>query len=118
MFKLLNTFCKEEKISPCEFWKKDEKINSVHKSILCRIVSETNWKGTKNELLSRMRKVALNSTFSVRDVKLLRKLVNEQKRNGYTNFEEVLYYFPGKSLEMIEEKYNEKYSYLMNHKNI
>jgi hypothetical protein len=67
------------------------------------------WKGTKNELLKRIRRIAFKHDFSAREVKLLRKLVNEQKKHGYTNFEEVQYYFPGKTIEMIEAKYNEKY---------
>jgi UDP-2,3-diacylglucosamine pyrophosphatase LpxH len=118
MFKLLNQTCKEKGINPSEFWVEDKKIWAAHKDILCKIRLETNWKGTKNELLRRIRKVALKSSFSAREVKLLRKLVNEQKKNGYTNFEEIQYYFPGKTVEMMEEKYNEKYSYLARHKNI
>jgi len=46
--------------------------------------------------------------FSVRDVRLLRKLVHKQKKENYLDFDEIQYYFPGKSVESIKKKYYEQ----------
>ena len=63
-------------------------------------------------LLKRIRKIGNNKKFSVRDTKYLRKLINKQIKKGYTDFEEILEEFPGKTVEMLEAKYNEKFNYL------
>jgi hypothetical protein len=77
--------------------------------LLIKIREKIDWRGPKIELLRRIRRLGRSKKFTVRDVKLLRKIVNQQKREGYTDFKAALYYFPGKSVEMIERKYNEKY---------
>ena len=112
MFRILHKIWREKDVPPSKFWEGTEKAGPELKALLVAISQEICWKGTKNELLKRIRKVALKKGFSAREVKLLRKLVNEQKKNGYTDFEEVQYYFPGKTTEMLEEKYNEKYANL------
>ena len=60
-----------------------------------------------------MRKVANNPNFSARETKLLRKLINKQKKEGYLNFTQIQDDFPGKTLENLESKYNEKYLHLL-----
>jgi len=63
-------------------------------------------------LLKRIRKIGNNCDFSVRETKLLRKLVNQQLKNGHTDFEAILEQFPGKTKGMLERKYYEKMNYL------
>jgi len=70
------------------------------------------WKRSKMVLLKRIRKISNNREFSVRETKLLRKLINRQKKDGYIDFQEVLFYFPGKTIEILRNKYNEKFNYL------
>jgi len=38
----------------------------------------------------------------------LRKLVHKQKKENYLDFDEIQYYFPGKSVESIKKKYYEQ----------
>ena len=60
-----------------------------------------------DKLLERIRKIAMNQfKFSSRDTKLFRKIVKQQKKDGYIDYEEIQYYFPGKSLDVIKKKYN------------
>ena len=62
-------------------------------------------------LLARIQKIGRNRTnFTIREVKFLKKLINQQKKDGYTDFEEVADHFPGKSVETLENKYYEKSS--------
>ena len=70
------------------------------------------WKRSKMVLLKRIRKISNNREFSVRETKLLRKLINKQKKDGYIDFQEVLFYFPGKTIDILKNKYNEKFNYL------
>jgi hypothetical protein len=107
MFKILGEKCKEEELRIIDFWKNDRWLSPEHKIVLAHVKKEINWKGTKNELLKRIRRQARILGFSARDVKLITKMINQQKRNGYRDFEALVYYFPGKTAEMIQEKYKE-----------
>ena len=69
------------------------------------------WRSGPTVLLRRIRRIGRSKTFSVRETKLLRKLINGQKRQGYVDFEEIQDEFPGKTIEMLKKKYNEKYLY-------
>jgi hypothetical protein len=101
--------CQAEGLDIEDFWKDNEILRPQLYKLLLKVKEEINWGGPKVELLKRIRKLGKSTTFTVREVKLLRKLINQQKREGYTDFKAVLYYFPGKSLKMVRNKYNEKY---------
>jgi hypothetical protein len=73
--------------------------------VLHEVARKVSWRGRASKLLNRIRKITKNKKFSVRDAKLLSKLANQQKKKGSINLEEISYYFPGKSLQMIEEEY-------------
>ena len=45
----------------------------------------------------------------MRDTKYLRKLINNQRKKNYTNYEEVLHEFPGKTVELLRKEYNKKF---------
>ena len=107
VFRLLKEYCKEEDLEVTDFWKNDRWLPPEHKNILAQVKKEINWRGTKKELLKRIRKQARMTEFSAREVKLITKLVNQQKKHGFRDFKAMVYYFPGKSVEMIEEKYKE-----------
>jgi len=81
--------------------------------ILRILECQLQWRSGLHVLLRRIRRVGRNDKFSARQTKLLRKLVNAQKKQGYIDFEEVHDYFPGKTLDMLESKYNEKYEYML-----
>ena len=91
------------------FLHSNEELTGIHENIMGQLVEYTSWKGTVRRLLERIRRIGRQSDFSVRQTKLLRKLINGQIREGYTDFEAVLQYFPGKTVEMLEAKYNEKF---------
>ncbi|CAI2383208.1 unnamed protein product [Moneuplotes crassus] len=112
MFKRLIELCKECQVQVSDFWSSATILSSELWGILERIAAEISWSPSKlDQLLTRIKKIGKNpDKFSARDNKLLRKLVNQQKRNGYIDYQEVLYYFPGKSLETIKKKYGEKWS--------
>ena len=112
VFRLLNVLCKEQKIPISAFMIKNHEITDMMMGILRIIKKKLNWKRSKMVLIRRIRRIANNDKFSVRDTKYLRKLINKQIKKGYTDFEEVLYEFPGKTVEMLEKKYNEKFNYL------
>jgi hypothetical protein len=107
MFKLLREHCELDGIKISDFWKGNKGLPAYHMEVLDEIKREIDWKGTKSELLKRIRKLGRSLEFSARDVKFLKKLINQQRKKGYLNFEEVLYYFPGKSLKHIEDKFHQ-----------
>lgn len=105
MFKLLREHCETDGINISDFWKGGKGLPAYHMDVLDEIKKEIDWKGTKNELLKRVRKLGKSAGFSARDTKFLKKLINQQRKKGYLDFEEVLYYFPGKSVEQVRDQY-------------
>lgn len=105
MFKLLRKNCETGGIDISDFWKKDKGILAYHMNVLSEIKREIDWRGTRNKLLKRIRKLGRSPDFSARDIRLLKKLANQQRKKGYLDFEEMLYYFPGKSIEQVRDKY-------------
>lgn len=78
--------------------------------VLKEIAEIINWRSSRSDLQKRIRKLASQTTFSVRDKKLLKKLVNKQRKVGEINFDDILYYFPGKSVETLKKYYYQKSS--------
>ena len=116
MFKHLYQLWRHFKIDPEKFWDDEEKLTNEMVRILKQLKDEFDWSNSKYQLLARIRKVASSKTFTVRETKLLRKLVNQQTKEGEADFESVQYYFPGKSLQSLKAKYYEKFDYLKKRK--
>ena len=112
MFTYLQELCKNFNIEISLFWENTNRVKGDLYEILKLIEKKFNWRNGRLGLLRRIRKIAKNSNFSVREKKLLRKLVNQQVREGYQDFKAILHFFPGKTIEMLQRKYNEKFSYL------
>ena len=106
MFSVLNKLLKEYDIPLSDFEGNNFPLSDRLMDVLDELISMTKWrKSRKFELLQRSRKMIMNKTFSIRDKKLLSKLVNQQKRQGFINYEEIVYYFPGKTAKMLEIQY-------------
>lgn len=91
------------------FWKDNNKLDSARKSILYEVSRKISWKGRESKLLKRIRSLARNKKFSIRDGKLFNELVSKQLKYGHIDLEKILYYFPGKSLRMIENEYEKRF---------
>lgn len=92
-----------------DFWKTASLLD-LHLKVLKFLAQEFNWNKYKiNKLLRRIQKIGRNSTkFSARDTKLLKKFINKQKKQGYIDFEEIAFNFPGKFIQILETHYSEK----------
>ena len=86
------------------FWKSNGKLDRCYQNILAKVFKDTNYKGTKTELLGRIRKIGLNTKFSVRERKLIKSLVIQQIIKGQIDYAQLEYNFPGKSAEMIKNE--------------
>lgn len=105
MFKVLHELCNAEGLPITEF----ENL-PVHSStllpdrvykVLNQLCDKVEWKKNRRlHLLKRIQKLLKKKTFSTREVKLISKLVNIQKKQGKIDFDKILYYFPGKTIEM------------------
>ena len=54
-------------------------------------------------LVQRVQKLANNQKFSVRDKKLLIRLVKNRPKEDQIDYEAVIYHFPGKSVEQLDK---------------
>lgn len=117
MFIKLTELCAQEGIQVSGFWT-SHPLDSTFSKVLKMLAVKINWDCYKmKNLLARIKKIGKRAeSFSAREVKLLRKLINQQKKEGFTDFQRIAYYFPGKTVETLEKKYNEKYDYLKNKK--
>ncbi|CAI2363226.1 unnamed protein product [Moneuplotes crassus] len=110
MFHTLLQICEKNQTRIEEFWNSFDTLKKVHVKILKELSDKVMWK-RKNfvSLHSRIRKIGeKRHTFTVREVKFLKKMVNKQQRKGRTDFNELVYYFPGKKEEQLIRKYNEE----------
>lgn len=88
------------------------------KVVIKKIISEFSWDRSPKQLLTRLKKVyatnqAKVSKFSVRDIKLLKRLVKNDIFGGNEpDYAQLQYHFPGKSLSVLKnevEKYRLNY---------
>lgn len=71
--------------------------------ILFEICLEVNWHQGIEQLLKRMQKTIQNQSLSVREVKLLRKLLRSHKGDVMNlDINDLMYHFPGKGTSLIQ----------------
>lgn len=108
LFKILRKLCAEEGTCITNFWKDDLPLAQPEASILLELTAQVGWKrNRKIDLLKRIRRIGRKDSFSVRETKLLRRLMNQQQKKGTNDYESVLEHFPGKTLEDILRRFNE-----------
>jgi len=111
LFIALNKFCKDSDLEISDFLQTKGTLKGDLYEALKNFEEQIQWRSGPKVLLRRLRRIGSRKTFSVRETKLLRKLINAQKKQGYVDFDEILEEFPGKTVEILKEKYNEKYLY-------
>ena len=77
----------------------------IRLNILERIIEKYNWHNTPYSLFRRLRKLVQNQSFSVRDIKLLKRVVKRQKILKCYNITELITLFPGKFECTIREEW-------------
>ena len=103
---ILQTLCTQNNIPIESFWENDDPLEGDKLGILKQLIVEINWrKNRKVDLLKRIRRIGRKTTFSVRETRFLGKLIHNQVEEGYRDFEVILQYFPGKTLEMVKDHY-------------
>lgn len=114
MFKILHDLWDQYCVSIECFYDSDRVFSKDWDQVLNKLIEQIKWRNSrKEELLTRITKIAANKSFSVRDGKLLKKLVKSQSSKGEIDYKALQYYFPGKTVEMIAQEY----SFLANLKN-
>lgn len=89
------------------FWSDAYPLPKPETDILIALAKKISWKrNRKLDLLKRIRRIATRKTFSVREKKLLKRIINKQKANGIEDVNEITENFPGKSIERCYEEYN------------
>ncbi|CAI2383018.1 unnamed protein product [Moneuplotes crassus] len=108
LFKILRKLCETRGISIENFWKDDLPLQNLEVSVLYELTSCIGWKrNRKIDLLKRIRRIGLKRTFSVRETKLLLKLMEVETIKEKPDYEAVLEKFPGKTLEDLMKRFNE-----------
>mmetsp|Transcript_20613 Transcript_20613/g.18254 ORF Transcript_20613/g.18254 Transcript_20613/m.18254 type:complete len:275 (+) Transcript_20613:17-841(+) len=106
MFMVLKKLCSQHGIVIDNFYKDDKPLQDVEAVVLLQLSLEIGWKKNRRcDLLKRIRRISRKTTFSVRETKLLKKLIQDQAKEGYKNFEVVLEYFPGKTIDILKSHF-------------
>lgn len=109
MLTVLTRLCKENKVPLARFEGEKFPLSKKLMQILEDLIEEISWRRSRKiQLVQRIRKLIMDKSFSIRDTKLLSKMVNQQRRKGYIDYEELTYYFPGKTADMLSEHYNNR----------
>ena len=67
-----------------------------HHTLLSSLCSKSQWKGTIEKFLKRVKKLTLNNSFSFRENKKLKSLLRRGIRNKKIDISEIAKEFPGK----------------------
>ena len=113
-FKLLESMCKDKDLDITKFIqtnlskvmnvKTHEFVSNSHKNIVEFIANKYNWVRKPVFLFQRFPKIhSLQNNFSIRELKFLKKILIQHKDNANRE-KEVLFHFPGKSKEAIDEE--------------
>ncbi|CAI2383676.1 unnamed protein product [Moneuplotes crassus] len=106
MFRILRELCDTHCVSLSNFCSVRKPLVESAQQVLDKLSEAIKWRNSRKEdLLKRISKYANDPTFSVRDARLLRDLVKLQSQEGDIDFTSLLYYFPGKTTEQLEQQY-------------
>ena len=75
----------------------------LQNEVVSRLCKDTNWRKDPYFLLKRLLKLYSNQTFSVREVKTLKRTIRGLKQNSTLNEKSILYNYPGKTLKNLKE---------------
>lgn len=103
LFDILTKECKANGFEVSEYWDNKEIKNTPQYMMLDTILQMVDWRGTRLELFRRIKKIGSNKNLSCREKQLLKKLVNDQVSKGSLDFDEISYYFPGKSITVLKQ---------------
>ena len=73
-------------------------------NIFEQISKEVNFNGNKSAFLNRIRKIGYKTDFTLRDNKLLKKLIDVSVEYGNINLDQIEYFFPGKDPSQIRKE--------------
>jgi len=102
-FQKIRDYCNSLGITLDDLFTNDELSNN-HRLWL-DLCSRCEWKRESTFMKARFQKLYENTDFSVREMKLLKRLVKRQKKVGSINWEKISYNFPGKSAQLIKDTY-------------
>lgn len=102
-FDILNAHCAQKGISLQQFLTY-KGISQENDEILRHIADTLGWRRKTDYLLLRIQKLVKDSSkFSVRDLRLFKRILRNQLRNRALNYEELLKHFPGKTFDVVKE---------------
>ena len=104
LFHILKQLWKQRSRQINELFVTRNKIDETLNEILDEVHIQIKFKGEKEMLLKRIRKLSNNQEFSFRENKLLRRIVSAQLVSGKIDFNYIEYFFPGKSQEVIRKE--------------
>ena len=93
--------------SVTEFWIGEQAIDGTLDEVLSETLNQIEFKGDKLLLLKRIRKIASNKDFSIREKKLMRRLIEIQSKSFNIDFDQIEYFFPGKLSEIVRKEIGE-----------
>ena len=104
LFHILKQLWKQRSRQISELYVTRNEIDETLNEILGEAHIQIKFKGEREMLLKRVRKLSINQEFSFRENKLLRKIVSAQLVSGKIDFNNIEYFFPGKSQEVIRKE--------------
>ena len=102
MFQFIKEYCKKSGDTMQNILQRTKENSSSQLIFWSVIAHKMNWRGPVSTLQQRFVKLHSSTKLSVREVQLLHKLHKKMKKDSSIKWEEVLYYFPGKTVEMLQ----------------
>lgn len=102
LFKKIRELCRSMSIDINNFYRADYATKMCYKDLLNELLVGINWKGTPELLMKRIHKFTSKQSVSVREGKAIRKVINSKFTESDLSIEELSYYLPGRTTEILE----------------
>lgn len=110
LFEHINKYCRENSTSLDQLVENLRHKTKVTRELWKSFTDAIQWKGPARKLQKRFVKLCDNQTLSVREGRLLLRLYSQAKSASAgkeIDWDSILYYFPGKKVELLKEHCNE-----------
>jgi len=103
LFEAFKKLLKGRKMALSKFRTLKGKMTTNQRTLLFDLKEESHWRGNIYSLLGRLKKIMAQSTFTAREIRLLKRLVKTQW-NETIDFKQILTNFPGRAMKDLKKE--------------
>lgn len=108
IFQIITQCCEKEGVEVIEYLRSPNRTFAKLDKIVSDIINSCAWKSKTSNLKMRLYKLITRTWFSARELRILKKVMKQELKNGTVDWNKIMYFFPGKTKENIMRAYNKE----------